>query len=668
MIIFFAFIALWLGLSFSKNYLVFGILILLFLLYVTKRSNKKITIFALFISLVGFGISFINVSYSSENFKAIVYEAKENYVLVNSGGERLYVSLKDHSYDVADIVNIKGEKTKIEFPKYESSFDFAQYLSNKGVFNEIINPKIHLLLRSPVRIRTFQSWFISKFSKDAQLYVGGILFSNYNENESSSLIKGAHLTRLISASGIYVYAFSLLIENIAKLKLSNKTTDKIVIGFLFCYSLITCFKFSVVKILSMKIFSLINNYYKKEKIIYISQLSIIGIFFLLLNRYLAYQDSFILGFTIPIFFFLARDYLNKFSKFKSKIISTFLLFLFFIPFELKYNNSVNLLAIPIQTLLIPGFILFSLFAISTFVFPFLITIINFIGMILNKCTIFMTRFNFSIYGDPFNGFELLLYYSILLALIYYVTIGFKPIFKRLKLVYIIAISLNFLPIDNLFLTTVSFINVGQGDACLIQKGTANILIDTGGSIYKDIAVDCLIPYFKKNKIYNIDLVITTHNDNDHSGALNSLYENFYIKKYINQKDSFPIKVGDITLVNYNIFDFTNENDNSLVIGFNISGNDFLIMGDASIDVERKLIQSYKNIPCDYLKVGHHGSDTSTCDDFIKFIKPKVAIVSVGKNYYGHPSKKVLSTLLRNNVIIKRTDISGTYKVRSLSFL
>ena len=84
------------------------------------------------------------------------------------------------------------------------------------------------------------------------------------------------------------------------------------------------------------------------------------------------------------------------------------------------------------------------------------------------------------------------------------------------------------------------------------------------------------------------------------------------------------------------------------------------MGDAPKEIEYKIIEDYKFINCDILKVGHHGSNTSTSDAFIKYLKPKEAIISCGKNNkYGHPHKETVSTLKSNNVSIRRTDKEGT---------
>ena len=106
----------------------------------------------------------------------------------------------------------------------------------------------------------------------------------------------------------------------------------------------------------------------------------------------------------------------------------------------------------------------------------------------------------------------------------------------------------------------------------------------------------------------------------------------------------------------------------MVIGFSLNKTSYLITGDAPIEVEKNIIKEFDNVPCDILKVGHHGSNTSTCDEFIKYLRPKEAVISCGKNNrYGHPKPKVLKILEDNNVKIRRTDLEGTIKYRSFVF-
>lgn len=158
------------------------------------------------------------------------------------------------------------------------------------------------------------------------------------------------------------------------------------------------------------------------------------------------------------------------------------------------------------------------------------------------------------------------------------------------------------------------------------------------------------------------MLITTHDDFDHSGAVDSLIANFTVKRYVKNYQLFPISIGGLTFTNYNIYPelWSEENDRSLVVGFKTYNYSYLIMGDAPKKIENRIIQNNSYIPCDILKVGHHGSNTSSGDAFIKYLSPKVGIISCGKkNSYGHPHKEVISVLNKYKVRIRRTDLEGT---------
>ena len=237
------------------------------------------------------------------------------------------------------------------------------------------------------------------------------------------------------------------------------------------------------------------------------------------------------------------------------------------------------------------------------------------------------------------------------------------IFLRIMIPIIVTISTIYVvPFKSVVTSFVSFINVGQGNSCLIHSGLTTIMIDTGGNVSTDIATECLIPYLKKKQIYDIDLLITTHDDYDHSGAVNSLISNFTVKKYIKDYRYFPIVIGNFTLNNYNIYPhlWEEENDESLVINFTLKDYDFLIMGDAPKKIENEIIKNNPKLKTDILLVGHHGSNTSSSEAFIKQVSPKEAIISCGyKNRYGHPHKSTISILNKYNIKIRRTDLEGT---------
>ena len=182
--------------------------------------------------------------------------------------------------------------------------------------------------------------------------------------------------------------------------------------------------------------------------------------------------------------------------------------------------------------------------------------------------------------------------------------------------------------------------------------------------------------------------ISQHGDYDHMGEAINLVENFKVEKVIfncgefNDLEKELIKVLVKKKIKYysciNELDidknklhflqtkeYDNENDNSNVIYTELNGYKFMFMGDASVTTEKEILDKYNLPNIDVLKVGHHGSKTSSSKEFINEINPKYSIISVGKNNrYGHPNKEVLDTL--NDSKIYRTDQDGSimFKIKN----
>ena len=193
--------------------------------------------------------------------------------------------------------------------------------------------------------------------------------------------------------------------------------------------------------------------------------------------------------------------------------------------------------------------------------------------------------------ENFTPIFIICYFSLLIALIYFIEIGHLP-FKRLTTLVILALFvLHLLPINNLFSEEVTFINVGQGDATLIRQGNKAVLIDTGGLTYKDLASDALIPYFRSRKINKLEAVIITHDDFDHNGALPNLIANFKIGQIISDKSAFHLHIANtkIEYISCEI-DSNDENEKSLVLYTKICNLAFLLWVMHQVKMKKKLLE------------------------------------------------------------------------------
>ena len=669
MIIFLIFLSFWLGLSIPSAYIALSLVAIVFLLFVYKRFSKSFSVICLSFISLGIGLNFLKISYPQTKtlFVGLVYTTSDNYFLLNSGGERLYVYAKNHSYDIGDILTIEGEKEELDFVTLESAFNFKSYLNKRGVYHSLKIKKVKVNFHNFIRIHERREKLLSMFDKESRSIVGAILFSDGDDSELSTSLRELHLARFLAASGIFISAFHFVLKYIFKLFLKDKYADIVSISLLVLYSVFTFPRFSVIKVMLLLIIRWINKYLLKNKFSYLTIIGSLGMFCLLMNHYLAKQDGFILGFLIPIIMYLCR-YIGSNNKLKSKVFRYLIIYLFFLPFEVNYYNKIVILSLPLQIISTPLFMVIGVVSLLCFFYVPLYSVDKFLISILSGYASIIKPLGFGINMPTLNEGILLIYYSIYFVWLYYASHDFVPLRRWLLVSQISFLLLLAVPFEQIVSSEVNFISVGQGDCTLIRDKGKVTLIDTGGLTYTDIANNCLIPYLRKKKIYKIDTVFITHYDYDHFGALEGLAKEYKINHLYDYNSSFPIQVGNLTFNNYNYYGdgHSEENDKSLVLSFYICKKHFVVCGDAPKFVEKEIIKSVDNIPCDILRVGHHGSNTSTSEEWIKYLNPKEAVISVGKNNkYGHPDKEVLSVLKKYQIKIRRTDIEGTIKYWSI---
>lgn len=223
---------------------------------------------------------------------------------------------------------------------------------------------------------------------------------------------------------------------------------------------------------------------------------------------------------------------------------------------------------------------------------------------------------------------------------------------KLKMDMILLVMLILSPFNKPFFNT-AFIDVGQGDAVLINCpfSACHILYDTGSSYN----YNKLNRKLKSEGIYVIDYLIISHDDEDHSGNLSRLGDDFKIENTILEGRSFMI--GGIVFDYLDLGTFDNDNDNSLVYDVSYKQKHILLTGDISQKAEAILIKKYGRLKADILKVSHHGSRTSSSSLFISRIEPCFSIISTNGRY-GHPDEETIEVLRKYQSRIFITKESG----------
>lgn len=661
--LFFVFLFIFLGLIIlNSNIVIISICVVFFLFIVFKKFKNFIAVtFVLFSFLVGISIS-ASLKYKTVEVQQdgifIVEKVSTNYYLVSNYVDHFYVYEKNNEVDEGDFLKLEGNLSRINFVTLESEFDFKNYLKTKGVEYQLYVKSKEVIFQNPINPKNIKQNFIDKYSEENQALLKSLLFSQTDYD--SDIIKSSNslnLISLISVSGIFINTFINLLIFLFGLKFNESKSRIFSFLILIPYFIINIFELSVLRIFLLNLGKTINVSFFNKKYTYLDVVCIVGIFILLLNPYNAMSLSFILGFGMSLTYILLLNFSNK------KLTTTacrkgLLLSLFLIPIQLNFNKSFNLLTFLYQIVLIPLMNCIFIFSVVSLYLGYnpLLDILLFPIVEIFKG---LANLKFVLYHDSLPLELLIIYYLLFYSFIYVLEKEINLFNKKITGVFCLTVVLGLLPYKNIYEKSVNFINVGQGDSILIRDRNTNVLIDTGGLKYKDLATSSLINYFKKKEVYKLDAVIITHDDFDHNGALNSLITYFPVKQVLTSYDEFPYKIGNLLFENFNIYNFSDSNDRSLVLMLNFYGNKFLFMGDASKDVEEVIMKNF-NVEADYIKLGHHGSKTSTGEEFIRAVSPKEAIISCGlNNYYGHPNKEVLDILEKENIKIRRTDLEGT---------
>ena len=255
--------------------------------------------------------------------------------------------------------------------------------------------------------------------------------------------------------------------------------------------------------------------------------------------------------------------------------------------------------------------------------------------------------------------------------------------NKIFLSILIIISL-LIGCDKKSLLSIHMIDVGQGDSILVQTPTnKNILIDGGDEDSENI----IISYLRQKRIKTIDIIIATHPDSDHIGSLDNIIKKFnvnsiYMPEQSTDSEAYQNLINSCTdknlsiqhLYKNDVLNIDNNiniyvlspsyiqeesNLNSIVFKLTFNDNSFLFMGDAEEENEKEILHSFKLNNINFIKIGHHGSNSSSSLEFIKKISPDIAAISCGyKNQYGHPHREVINNLKQNHVSIYRTDRIG----------
>lgn len=611
--------------------------------------------------------------------KVILSEKKVSFVLKDKENIQMFY-YDDFDLNEGDKVTVNVLLSTPSINTIPNTFNYQKYLYNNGIYKVGTVNKIEVIKKNNNILNNLKSSLSKKVSFNSYLKLF-ILGDKKGVDDSYNYYKDIGVAHLLAISGMHVGVFVSIMRKILFF-LSKKSQNKLISIVLLFYAFITGFTASILRVVVFFIINSIN----KDCDFKLSRMKVflLSLYLLILiNPFFITNVGFLYSFACFFTMIIINKYLHK-NYFKNLVIITFYMTLFTLPITVSLNYEINLMVFVSNFLLIPfvSYILFP-FALVTVLFKFLNPIFTFLTFIMEKVAYYLSIVNFTKIIIPKTSIVfIIIYYILLVSFIYFN--------KKRYLVFLInlIIIIKIIPFFNTF-ANIIFLDVSQGDSMLyITKNQSKVyMFDTGGVRNKSVSDNSLM-YLKSLGISKIDYLILTHGDFDHMGDAINLVENFKVEKVIfncgvfndleqeliKELDKKKIKyyscIKKLNIDNNKLYflqtkEYDNENDNSNVIYFKYGTFKFLFMGDAGIEKEKDILEKYNISDVYVLKVGHHGSKTSSDKKFIDEIKPKYSIISVGKNNrYGHPNKEVLNNLKQSKVY--RTDQDGSilFKIKN----
>lgn len=674
------------------------IIFIIYNIFLYKKSKEilKVSLLFSFIILIIFLFIKLTIPFNNENEKtelvATVYdiEKKDNYnkiIIFSKTKKYIVISKENPHFDIGYIIHVNGRFNEIDSNYNEGEFNYLEYLKNNKYSGYILSEKIEVLKKnfSIFRLKTYLDSYLDNFPVETKKFISALLFASSSDldEEFYASLKDNGIIHLFAVSGLHISLFLGMFEKLYKtIKVKENLQTLINISFLVTYLIITDFTPSIMRVSVSYVIKLISEkYFKNHNLSSLDVQSLSFILLLIINPLYIYDLGFNLSYLAAFTIILSSRLVDKYNELIKTILFSVFSMIMTLPQVINMSYEINLL-IPLTNLLFISLVSYVILplTIAIFFFPFLSNIYLYIITSFQELSIFISKYlNVMINIPSMNTIVIILYY-----LIVFLVFRFIRLYKE-KIVLKKTIIINFLVILLLlvfiltrngynFSDRIYFLYLENGEATVILSDDTVIVIDTGTGEKQEVS-----NFLKSKGIKRIDGLILTHNHNDHNGEAKELLNNFLVTKIIlSSYDNSEYAYYDISErvhrgstvsikdISFRILsptkDCKDENDNSLVFILNVLGKKILFLGDLTKTGEKEILGSLEDV--DIIKIGHHGSNTSTSQELLDKTKPEIAVIMTGRvKQFGFPSKRIVDLLTSNNIKVYKTntDYMITYK-------
>ena len=601
-------------------------------------------------------------------------ESKDHYQTITVRKQQGFFLIYDktnQAIKLGDIIVVEGEALMSDSARLPKGFDYRAFLFHKKIVGRISASHINVVGHRfclPMLGAFLKQQIKKNMDEESSAFILAVLLGDDDGFDAnfSQAIKDNGILHLFAISGLHISLFvGMLTTLLTRIKIKDNHQIVLITLFLVAYLIVTAFSASVFRAALMWGLGTVN---KKAKL-RLSSLDVLSLTFMILmiiNPFYMYNLGFQLSFLATLVIIIGGPLLENQASVVRLFALSCLCLLFTLPLIGNLNYRINLLS-PITNVVF--ILLFEVIIMPASIITLLIPYLSYLYRPLVRSFKTLNGFfqtYFTLYL-PLPKMELGMMIAFYFLMIVAVRLFFRRQPKQIYALLLLVAILGAIRLSSLLKATrVYFLDLPGGEASVIAapQQQCHAVIDTGTRDNSD-----LIKFLKSHGLFTIDLLILTHDHDDHNGGASMVFNEINVRQVITSRFDNSISAAHATKVQSNDY-FScgklsffvwspnqadkNINNNSLVFQTTIGDKRFLWMGDAEEAIEQQLMM--QNISADIIKIGHHGSKTSSSLAFLTKVSPQIAVIQTGRlTYFGFPDSQTIANLNHLGIKTYRTD-------------